>query len=58
MKAKPAKPKPHKALSVTVDLRLDEIFEGRVLFPEKVARANEILAKYPLPEHSQKRSAS
>jgi hypothetical protein len=33
---------------VAIDIRLEK-YRGKVLFPEKLARANEILAKAPLP---------
>ncbi len=57
MKSETTKPAQHKRLFVTVDPHLDEVFEGKVLFPEKLARANELLAKHPMPERLKKRKA-
>ncbi len=38
-------------VKITIDKSLDEKYKGRVLFPEKLAKANEILSKMknPLP---------
>jgi hypothetical protein len=38
-------------VKITIDKSLDEKNKGKVLFPEKLARANEILSKMknPLP---------
>ncbi|GAB3024718.1 hypothetical protein [Spirosoma pulveris] len=33
---------------------LDDIFTGKVLFPDKLAQANEFITKHPLPEQFQK----
>lgn len=55
MKAATIKRVPRESPEITVDPHLDEIFEGKVLFPEKLARANAFLAKHPLPEHLKKR---
>ena len=43
-----------KDIIVTEDPELDRLFEDRILFPEKLAQANEMLAKYPLPKHLKK----
>lgn len=37
--------------------RLDDIFNGKVLFANKLAHANEFIAKHPLPEHLRKQKA-
>jgi len=34
---------------IVIDKKLER-FKGQTLFPEKLARANEIIAKYGLPE--------
>ena len=34
---------------VSIDKRLEK-YRGQVLFPEKLAKANEILAKTPIPK--------
>lgn len=39
---------------VTENPELDQLFGDRVLFPEKLAQANEFLVKHPLPEHLKK----
>lgn len=54
MKTETAKQVERKALVITVDPRLDELFEGKVLFPEKLAQANEFLTEHSSPKHSKK----
>ena len=39
---------PSKA-KIKVDPNLDERFQGKVLFPEKIASVKEIISKYGLP---------
>lgn len=41
-------------LTITVDPALNEVFNGKTLFPEKLAEANEFLAKHPFPERLKK----
>lgn len=48
------KPTLLKNIVVTEDPELNRLFEDRVLFPKKLAQANESLAKHPLPEHLKK----
>ncbi len=57
MKTETIKQKKLEAPEVTVDPALDKLFEGKVLFPKKLAQANEFLAKYPLPDHLSKRKS-
>ena len=54
MKAETAKQNKRKASAIKVDLRLDEFFNGKVLFPEKLAQANEFLRKHSSPDDSRK----
>ncbi|WP_018618084.1 hypothetical protein [Spirosoma luteum] len=51
MKTETPKPTQQKELPITVNPRLDELFEGKVIFPKKLEQANEFLAKHPFPEH-------
>ena len=44
-----------KVSIIVADPRLDEIFASRILFPEKLAPVNEIIAKCPLPDKFKKR---
>jgi hypothetical protein len=39
-------------VKITVDKTMDEKYKGKTLFPEKLAKANEILSKMknPLPQ--------
>lgn len=43
-----------KAQNLLDDIRPNGLFNGKVLFPEKLANANEFIAKHPLPEQLQK----
>ncbi len=38
-----------KLPKIVIDKKLER-FKGKTLFPEKLARANEIIAKYGLPD--------
>ena len=58
MKAELVKQRKKKQRDITVDKHLDELFDGKVLFPAKLAQANEFLAKHPLPESLKKRDSS
>lgn len=54
MKTEAPKQDELKTVVITVDPALDKLFAGKVLFPEKLAQANEFLTKHPLPTHSKK----
>ena len=56
MKTDTQKPIKQKVLDITTDPRLDELFDSKVLFPEKLAQANAFLAKHPLPENLKKQN--
>ena len=43
------KQKKHKSTAIEIDNSLEQ-FRGKVLFPEKLAKANEILSKSELPK--------
>ncbi|WP_170069442.1 hypothetical protein [Spirosoma pollinicola] len=57
MNAETVKKTSQKALNRLDDPRLDDIFKSGVIFPEKLAQANEFLAKHPLPKHLRRRKA-
>jgi hypothetical protein len=54
MKTEAIKKTNQKGQSLLDDPRLDDIFTGKVLFSDKLAQANEFIAKHPLPEQFKK----
>lgn len=39
---------------IAVDPGLEKIFAGKILFPEKLAQANDFIEKHPLPDKFKK----